>query len=134
MILLQCSWRGSVSSVSTEFYVLVGIVIEIISKMKKRGPASRDRDQDRTYKSGSEKRKPKQAENEMFKKHTKSKRFLKSVTGKVNKEQELVKERIEEEVGASVKKKSMSAKKGNIFDLFNLCMCQLLKMYHCAAL
>ena len=102
--------------------------------MKKRGQTSRDRDQDRTYKSGSEKRKPKQAENEIFKKYTKLKRFLKSVTGKVNKEQELVEERIEEEVGASVKKKKMSTKKGNIFNLFNLFMCQLLKMHHCAAL
>ena len=84
---------------------LLSFVIDIISKMKKRGQTSRDRDQDRTYKSGSEKRKPKQAENEIFKKYTKLKRFLKSVTGKVNKEQELVEERIEEEVGASAKKK-----------------------------
>ena len=113
---------------------LLSFVIDIISKMKKRGQTSRDRDQDRTYKSGSEKRKPKQAENEIFKKYTKLKRFLKSVTGKVNKEQELVEERIEEEVGASVKKKKMSTKKGNIFNLFNLFMCQLLKMLHCAAL
>ena len=113
---------------------LLSFVIDIISKMKKRGQTSRDRDQDRTYKSGSEKRKPKQAENEIFKKYTKLKRFLKSVTGKVNKEQELVEERIEEEVGASVKKKKMSTKKGNIFNLFNLFMCQLLKMHHCAAL
>ena len=91
--------------------MLVGIVIDIISKMKKRGPASRDRDQDRTYKSGSEKRKPKQAENEMFKKHTKSKRFLKSVTGKVNKEQELVKERLKKRWALVSKKRACPQRK-----------------------
>ena len=39
--------------------------------MKKSGGTSHDRDQCPTYKSGSEKRKLKQTENEMLKKHTK---------------------------------------------------------------
>ena len=69
--------------------------------MKKSGGTSRDL---RTYKSGSEKRNLKQAENEMLKKHTKLTTFLKSDTGEVNKEQEIVEERIEEEVCASVDK------------------------------
>ena len=56
------------------------------------------------YKSGNEKRSLKQDENEMLKKHTKLKAFLKSDTGEANKEQEPVEERIEEEVWASVEK------------------------------
>ena len=56
------------------------------------------------YKSGSEKRKLKPAEKEMLKKHPKITAFLKSETGEVNKKQELVEERIEEEVCTSVEK------------------------------
>ena len=63
--------RFSQFSIFTEFYVLADIVIDIISKVKKSGGTSRDRDQGCTYKSWSEKRKLKQAENEMLKKHTK---------------------------------------------------------------
>ena len=40
----------------------------------------------------------------MLKKHSKIRTFLKSDTGEVNKEQELVEERIEEEVCARVEK------------------------------
>ena len=81
-------------------------MIDEISKMKKSGGTSCDRDQGRTYKSGIEKRKLKQAKNEMLKNHKKNKitKFLKSDTGEVNKEQELVEERIEEEVCATVEK------------------------------
>ena len=78
-------------------------MVDVISKIRKSGGTSRDRDQGSTHKSGSEKRKLKQAENEMLKKHTKT-TFLKSDTGEVNKEQELVEERIEEDVCASVEK------------------------------
>ena len=72
--------------------------------MNDSGGTSRDRDQGRTHKPGSEKRKLKQAENEMLKKQTKITTFLKSNTGEVNKEQEFVEERIAEEVCASVGK------------------------------
>ena len=58
----------------TEFYVLVNIAIYIISK--KVVGTSRDRDQGRTYKPGSRKRKLTQADNEMLKKHTKITTFL----------------------------------------------------------
>ena len=53
-------------------------------------------------KSGSEKRILKQARNEISKKHTKITSFLKSDTGKVNKEQEPLEERMEEEVCTGV--------------------------------
>ena len=96
--------RFSQFSTFTEFYVLADIVIGIISKTKKIGGTSRDIDQSRTYKSGSEKRKLKQAGNGMMKKHTKITTFLKSDTGKINKGQKFVEERIEEEVCASVEK------------------------------
>ena len=67
--------------------------------MNKGGGPCRDRDQGRTYKSGSEKRKLKQAENEMLKKHPKITSFLKSNSEvKEQERQELVEERIEEEV------------------------------------
>ena len=63
--------RVSQFSIFTEFYVLVDIVIDIISKIKKSGGTSCDRDQGCRYKSGIEKRKLKQVENEILKKHTK---------------------------------------------------------------
>ena len=44
-------------NIFTEFYVLVDTVIDITSKMKKSDETSRGRDQGRTYKSGSEKKK-----------------------------------------------------------------------------
>ena len=62
-------------SIFTEFYVLSDIVIDITSKMKKKWWNSRDRDHDCTHTSESEKRKLKQAENEMLKKHTKITNF-----------------------------------------------------------
>ena len=43
--------RFSQFSIFTEFYVLADIVIDIISKVKKSGGTSRDRDQGCTYKS-----------------------------------------------------------------------------------
>ena len=54
----------------------------------------------------------------MLKKHTKIKTFLKSDTGEVNKEHEIVEEGIEEEFCASVEKEHIFSKKGNILDLF----------------
>ena len=108
--------RFSQFSIFTEFYVLADFVIDIISKMKKSGGTSRDSDQGRTYKSGSEKRKLKPAGDEMLKKHTKITTLLKSDTGEVNKEQGLAEKRIEEEC-ALVLKKTISSKKGNILDL-----------------
>ena len=50
------------------------------------------------------KKKLKQTENEMLKKHTKIMAFLKSKTGKINKDQETVEERIQGEVCTSVEK------------------------------
>ena len=85
-------------------------MIDTISKIKKSGGTSRDRDQGRRYKSGIEKRKLKQVENEILKKHTKI-TFLKSNTGEVNKVQEIVEERIEEEVCASVQKRAYPGRK-----------------------
>ena len=76
--------------------------------MKKSGGTSRNRDQDRTYKSGSEKRKLKQAENEMLKKHTKIMKFLKFYLS--------WKKELKKRCGL-VSKKSISSKKGNILDL-----------------
>ena len=83
--------------------------------MKKSGGTSRERDQGRTYKSGSEKRKLKQAEKEMLKKHTKITTFLKSDTGEVNKKswKKDLKKRC-----ALVSIKSISSKKGNILNIF----------------
>ncbi len=76
--------------------------------MKKGGGPSRDRDQGRSYKSGSEKQKLKQAENEMLKKHPKITAFLKSDSEEKEQEerQELVEEKSEEAThnGAVVEK------------------------------
>ena len=97
--------RFSQFSTFTKFhFVLTDIVIDIISKMKKYGWTNRDRDQGRTYKSGNEKRNLKQAEDEVLKKHSKITALLKSDTGEVNKEQEVMEDRTEEEVCASVEK------------------------------
>ena len=80
-------------------------------KNKESDRTSRDRDQSLTYKSGTEKSKVKQAKNEMFKKLTKITAFLKSYTGKANKEQEPVEETTEEKVCGSVEEEHIHEKK-----------------------
>ena len=77
-------------NIFTEFYVLVDIVIAIILRMKKSGGTSRDRDQGHTYKSESEKEKTETSWERNVEETHEKKTFVKSDTGEVNKEQELV--------------------------------------------
>ena len=95
--------------------MLADIVVDVISKIRKSGGTSRDRDQGSTHKSGSEKRKLKQAENEMLKKHTKI-TFFNPILVRLIKNRNSWKKELKK-MCALVSKKTISSKKGNILDL-----------------
>ena len=125
MIVLQCNLE--VQSVQYHYSILCAnrICDKYSFENEKRGVTSLDRDLSCTNNVGNEKRKLKQAENEMLKKLTKITAFSKSDTGKVNKEQELVEEKIEEEVCSCVEEQHPRTKALFLTFFFNPFMHQL---------